>query len=96
MLAARVEPKNGPRREQERRVRLSPHSHAAVSSCSKRRMFAEQVELRRIIVTCGRDGLVVTAYLGEVGGLELPGDLHQRVRNESGGFVGDSVFGRMG
>jgi hypothetical protein len=38
-------------------------------------MCAEQVELPRIVVvTCGRGGLVVTAYLGEVGRLELQGD----------------------
>ena len=58
MLAARVEPKNGPQR-------------------SEGQMFAEQVELRRIVVACGRDGLVVTAYLGEVGRLELQGEFHQ-------------------
>jgi hypothetical protein len=47
MLAARVEPKNGPRR-------------------SEGLMFVEQFELPTIVVTFWRDGLVVTAYLGEV------------------------------
>ncbi len=57
-------------------------------------MFAEQIELARIVVvTCGRDGLVVTADLGEVGRLELQGEFHQRVRDVSGGFIGDGVFG---
>src|SRR6202161_2475767 len=56
-------------------------------------MFAEQVELPRVVViTIGRDGLVMTAYLGEVGRLELQGDLHQHVRNVSGGFIGEGVF----
>ena len=54
-------------------------------------MFAEQVELPRIVVTSGCDGLAVTAYLGEVGRLELQGELHQGVRNVSGGFIGDGV-----
>src|SRR5947209_7470847 len=49
-----------------------------------------------VVVTFWRDGLVVTAYLGEVARLELQGDLHQRVRNVSGGFIGDGVFGRLG
>src|ERR1700704_6496714 len=67
------------------------------TSRSEGGMFAEQVELRRVVVvTCGRIGLVVSAYLGEVGRLELQGDLHQRVRNVGGGFIGDGVFGRMG
>src|ERR1700681_1114180 len=79
MLAARVEPKNGPKKPG-----------------SERRMFAEHIELPRIVVTFWRDGLVVTAYLGEVARLELQGDLHQRVRNVSGGFIGDGVFGRLG
>jgi hypothetical protein len=80
MLAARIEPKNGLR-----------------SQWSERWMFGEQVELPGIaVVTSGRDGLVVTTYLGEVGRLELQGDLHQGVRNVSGGFIGDGVFGLWG
>ena len=59
-------------------------------------MFAEQVELPRIVVTFGCDGLVVTAYLSEMGCLELEGDLHHGVRNISGGFIGDGIFGRWG
>ena len=43
------------------------------SQRSERRMFAEQVELPRVVITCGRVGLVVPAYLSEVGGLELQG-----------------------
>src|SRR5436853_7865617 len=43
---------------------------------SEGRMF-EQVELRRVVVIAwGRDGLVVTAYLAEVGSLDLPGARH--------------------
>ena len=38
-------------------------------------MVAEQVELPRAVVTFGRDGLVVTAYLGKVGRFELQGKL---------------------
>ena len=49
-----------------------------------------------MVVTFGCDGLVVTAYLSEMGCLELEGDLHQGVRNISGGFIGDGIFGRWG
>jgi hypothetical protein len=60
-------------------------------------MFAEQVELPRVIITRrGHDGLVVTAYLREMGRFELQGKFHQGVRNVSGGFIGDRVFGRWG
>jgi hypothetical protein len=59
-------------------------------------MCAKQVELPGIVVTCRRDRLVVTAYLGEVSCLELQGDLHQRVRDVGGGFIGDGILGRMG
>jgi hypothetical protein len=38
------------------------------------------------------DGLMVTADLGEVGGFELQGEVHQRVGDVSGGFIGDGVF----
>jgi hypothetical protein len=59
-------------------------------------MFAEQVELPRVaFVACGRGGLVVTAYLGEVGRLELQGELHQRI-GDGGGLIGDVVSGRSG
>ena len=60
---------------------------------SKGRLFAEQIELRRIVIAFGRDGLVVTAYLGKVAGFELQGKVHQRVRDVSGGFIGNGVFG---
>jgi hypothetical protein len=66
------------------------------SQRSERRVFAEHIELPRIVVTFGRDGLVVTAYLGEVGRLELQGELHQGVRNVSGGFIGDGSIGQRG
>jgi hypothetical protein len=56
MLAARVEPKNGPGRLEGL-------------------VFAEEVELRRVVVTSGCDGVVVTAYLSEVCCLELQGEL---------------------
>ena len=60
-------------------------------------MVAEQVELPRSVgITFRRDGLVVAADLGEVGRLEFQGELHQRVRNVSGGFIGDGIFGRFG
>ena len=90
MLAARVEPKNGTREGDEkpgsdlRRIAL-----AAVSAW----MFFEQIELARHGAGCWRDGLVVTAYLGEVGRLELQGKFHQGVCDVSGGFVGDGVLG---
>jgi hypothetical protein len=78
MLAARVEPKNGPGR-------------------SEGLVFAEEVELRRVVVTSfGSDGVVVTAYFGEVCRLELQGELHQSVCDVSGGLIGDVVFGRSG
>jgi hypothetical protein len=38
----------------------------------------------------------VAAYLSEVGRLELQSEFHQRVRDVSGGFIGDGVFGRFG
>ena len=59
-------------------------------------MFFEQIELARHGAGCWRDGVVVTAYLGEVGRLELQGEFPQGVRNVSGGFIGDGVFGRLG
>jgi len=77
MLAAWVEPKNGPGRLEGL-------------------VFAEEVELRRVVVTSGCDGVVVTAYLSEVCCLELQGELHQRVCDVSGGLIGDVVFGRSG
>src|ERR1700693_1973386 len=82
MLAARVEPKNGPQNKKAGQIlsiRMRPFP-----------------AFRRAVVTFWRDGLVVTAYLGEVARLELQGDLHQRVGNVSGGFIGDGVFGRLG
>jgi hypothetical protein len=36
---------------------------------------------------------VVTADLGEVARREFQGELHQRVGNVSGGFIGDGIFG---
>ena len=53
-------------------------------------IFAEQVKLPRFVVTSGRDGVVVAAYFGEVGRLELQGEFHQGVRNVSGG---SALFG---
>ena len=63
---------------------------------SERRMSAEEIELYRIVVTplaVLREGLVVTADLGEVGALELQGEVHQRVGDIGGGFIGDGIFG---
>ena len=64
----------------------------ALASVSAR-MFFEQIELSRHCAGCWHDGLVVTAYLGEVGRLELQSEFHQDVCDVSGGFVGDGVFG---
>ena len=38
----------------------------------------------------------MAADLGEVGRLELQGELHQRVGDICGGFIGDGVFWRLG
>ena len=97
MLAARVEPKNGPGKEETKKADgVSQHSHGDRFLRSERRMFAEQVELPRVVATSGCNGIVVTAYFGEVGRLELQSEFHQGVRNVSGGFIGDGVFGRLG
>ena len=56
-------------------------------------MFFEEIELSRHCAGCWHDGLVVTAYLGEVGLLKLQGELHQGVCDVSGGFVGGGIFG---
>ena len=57
-------------------------------------MLAEQVELPRGVGVAFRcDGFVVAADLGEVARLEFQGELHQRVGNVSGGFIGDGIFG---
>lgn len=58
-------------------------------------MSAEQIELCRIVVAqllIMREGLMVASDLGEVGGLELQGKLHQRIGDVGGGFIGDGVF----
>ena len=68
MLAARVEPKNGTREEDEKPgSEFGSIALAAVSTG----MFSEQIELVWDGTTCWRDGLVVTVDLGEVGRLEL-------------------------
>jgi hypothetical protein len=64
-------------------------SLAAISTV----LFAERIALARSGVGCWRDGLVVAAYLGEVGRLELQGEFHQGICDVSGGFVGDGVIG---
>jgi hypothetical protein len=70
---------------------------ASISKQSERRMFAEQIELPRGVgVTFGRDGSVVAADLGEMAFLEFQGELHQRVRNVSGGFIGNGILRRFG
>ena len=86
MLAARVEQKNillG--REEGEQARK--HSAATVRT-------GEQIKLARVVVGRGRDGLVMPAYLSEVGGLELQGEVHQRLGNIGGGFIGRGVFGQ--
>src|SRR5215469_17408529 len=71
-------------------------SNQRMAPASEGAMFAEQVELPRVVVMFGCNRLVVTAYLSEMGFLELEGDLHQGVRSISGGFIGDDIFGRWG
>ena len=57
-------------------------------------MFAEQVQLLRyVLARLRRDGLAVTPYLGEVGCLELQGEVHQRVGDVGSCFVGDGIVG---
>src|SRR5271170_6851180 len=84
MLAARVEPKNGPKNKKAGQI-LTAFGCVRFQR-SEGLLFAEQVELPTVVVTFWRDGLVVTAYLGKVARLELQGDLHQGVRNVSGGL----------
>jgi hypothetical protein len=59
-------------------------------------LVAERIALAWSDAGRRRDGLVVAAYLGEVGRLELEGEFHQGVCNVRGGFVGDGVFGWPG
>src|SRR5438445_2314378 len=88
-----LEPKNGP--ERRMRSRGSDFRSIALAVISSG-MFFEQIELSWDGAACWRDGLVVTAYLGEMGRLELQGEFHQGVGDVAGGFVGDGVFGRFG
>src|SRR5579864_3938266 len=60
---------------------------------SVERVFVEQIEL--LVIRFWPEGLVVTADLGEVGCLELQGDLHEHVGDVSGGLIGDGVFGQV-
>jgi hypothetical protein len=60
---------------------------------SVERVFVEQIELLAwIVIRFWLEGLVMTADLGEVGRLELQGDLHEHVGNVSGGLIGGGVF----
>ena len=86
MLAARVEPKNGPSREE------AGTSIFARCFSSERRIFAEHVELPRVVVMTGCEGVVVMAYFGEVSRLELQGEIHQGIGDVSSGFIGEGVF----
>src|ERR1700719_2742246 len=81
-------------RDQENGWRLTAFIYGRFQR-SERRMFAEQVELPRVVVMLGCNGIVVTAYFGEVGRLELQGEFHQGVCNVSGSFIGNGVFGRI-
>jgi hypothetical protein len=58
---------------------------------SEWRGLAKQIELP--VVKFGLESFMVTADLGQVGGLEFQGKLHQRIGDVSGGFVGDAVVG---
>lgn len=58
-------------------------------------MFVEQIELPQVVVS-DHDGLIVTAYLTEMGLLEVHGELHQGIRDVGGGFVGDGIFRAFG
>ena len=59
-------------------------------------MFAEQVELPTVVVTFWRDGSRSDGVFGLRSGSPriASGDLHQRIGNVSGGFIGDGVFSR--
>jgi hypothetical protein len=46
----------------------------------------------RIAGTLLREGLVVAADLGQVDSFELQSEVHERVCDVSGGFIGDHVF----
>ena len=84
MLAARVEPKKGPSKEETKTTGgLAAVTWARLLG-SERRMFAEQVELPRVVVMSGCEEVVVTAYFGVVVRLELQGEIHQGVRDVSG------------
>jgi len=86
----RGEAKNGPRPgNEELESDVGSLALAAVSTV----LFAERIALAGSGVGCWRGGLVVAAYLGEVGRLELQGELHQGVCNVSGGCVGGGVIG---
>jgi hypothetical protein len=55
--------------------------------------FAGRAGLR-IAAGFPRDGLVMPADLGQVGGLELQREFHQRVCDIRGSFIRDSIFGQ--
>src|SRR5271167_469360 len=63
MLAARVEPKNGPKNKKAGQI-LTAFGCVRFQR-SEGLLFAEQVELPTVVVTFWRDGLVVTAYSGD-------------------------------
>ena len=64
---------------------------------SVERVFVEQIELLAagIVIWFWLEGLVMTADFGEVGCLELQGDLHEHVGDVSGGLIGGGVFGQF-
>ena len=53
------------------------------------RLLREEVELGRIVLRFGCEGLIVTTYLGVVVFLKVECELHQRVSDVSDGFVGE-------
>jgi hypothetical protein len=79
MLAARAEQKNAGQK-----------TRMATSSAPRSAAFAGRAWLRRIAVPLG-EGLVVAADLGQVDGFELEGEVHERVCDVSGGFIGDGA-----
>ena len=62
------------------------------TECTPKRFEFEAVA-RRAVMACF-DGGDITSNAGAL--LLGQGDLHQRVRNVSGGFIGDGVFVRLG
>jgi hypothetical protein len=61
----------------------------------ERLLSAEQIGLARIVVTFGRDGFIVTAYLGVVACLKLQRKLHECIGAVGSRFIGDGDLVRL-